>query len=139
MIGHAAGHGTEAFLGTGNDFAATVNSQSLTNTTQRLLDRRYASQTSVVSDHPDNSISISTTPTTRSDSASRLRNRVSLSNAPLPSMPPTPGQMNVCTRPMASVGSPSVIDATKTPNETQNISSSPPLSNSSKESFFDAV
>ncbi|KAA3676285.1 uncharacterized protein DEA37_0004251 [Paragonimus westermani] len=37
LLGHAAGQGTEAVFGTGNDFAAAVTSQSLTNSIPHLL------------------------------------------------------------------------------------------------------
>ncbi|KAF6773001.1 JNK-interacting protein 3 [Paragonimus kellicotti] len=37
LLGHAAGQGTEAVFGTGNDFAAAVTSQSLTNSIPQLL------------------------------------------------------------------------------------------------------
>ncbi|KAA0185182.1 JNK-interacting protein 3 [Fasciolopsis buskii] len=90
LIGHAAGHSTEAFLGTGNDFAATVNCQSLTSTTQRLLDRRYANQLSATSCHPP--------PVFQSPQHLRNRTLPNIVPSSLPEDPP-----NVCTRPMASV------------------------------------
>ncbi|TPP58288.1 C-Jun-amino-terminal kinase-interacting protein 4 [Fasciola gigantica] len=123
LIGHAAGHGTEAFLGTGNDFAATVNSQSLTNTTQRLLDRHYASQVSASPDH------LSAVP----GSSHHPRNRTP-SNV-LSSLPTS--ATNVCTRPMASVGSPTVGRG-QGANSHRGTSTNPTkLSNSSRENVLD--